>query len=143
MAEQEKNNTKKKPKHKAPQEKHTLNTQKQHKDKKKEKVINERNKTKSQESKNTNANKPQEYTILAQDIIFHDPDEEQIKKSYENETQHGRGPPEFNPQDNTYTYSIDRGPDGEHRTQHYHVLKLKPTENEQEILQYHEREDEY
>ena len=88
-------------------------------------------------------NTPPENTILAKDLVFLDPDEEQVKQSYANEAQRGRGPPEFDPQDNTYTYAIDRGPGGEYRTQYYHMIKLKPDKNEQEILQYHEREDEY
>ena len=85
---------------------------------------------------------PQEEQQKAMEIIFFDPDEEQIKESYSNEAKHGRGPPEFNPQDNTYTYAIDKDERGEPKAQFYYMLKIKPDHNENEILQYHEREEE-
>jgi len=75
-------------------------------------------------------------------IIFFDPDEEQIKESYSNEAKRGRGPPEFDPQDNTYTYAIDRNGKGKYKTQFYYMLKIKPGRRENEIPQYREREEE-
>ena len=76
-------------------------------------------------------------------IFFFDPDEGQLKESYPNESQHGRiPPPEFDPADQ-YIYLCNRLQRKRgYRSQFYHMLKLKPYADENEIPQYHEREGE-
>ena len=94
-----------------------------------------------QRKQNKNPNYAQENQLLAKNLTFYDPDEWQIIKSYENEAHRGRWPPEFDPQTNTYTYAIDRGANGEYRTQFYHTVEIKPYANTEAILKYHESEE--
>jgi len=98
--------------------------------------------TKKKGEKKEKTQTSQENKQLAASQTFYDPDEEQIKKSYENEAQHGLGPLEFDPQTNIYTYAIDQNLDGEYQSQFYHMLKIKPYASEEEIPKYHEREEE-
>jgi len=107
------------------------------KDKKKEKWLQPQ---KTPQEKQT----PQEKELPAQNITFYDPDEEQIKKSYAKTAQHERGsPPEFNPQTNTYTYAIIRNQQEKQSALLNYALTLKPSQNEEEMLKYHESEEEY
>jgi len=78
---------------------------------------------------------------MAANLTFYDPDEEYIKQTYANTARLGRGPPEFDKRQNTYTYAIDVDEKGHHKTQYYHKLTIKPHLNEMEILQ-HQEEDE-
>merc|ERR1712112_556429 len=87
---------------------------------------------------------PRESQKQANQLVFHDPDEEQMTTSdKEGEKQGGRPPPEYDPQTNIYTYGMDRYPEGECKTNSYYMLRARPDKNEEEILRYHEREEEY
>ena len=87
---------------------------------------------------------PQESQKQANQLTFHDPDEEQIIASYkEKDNQGGRPPPEYDPKTKIYTYGMDRDPNGECKTNSYYMLKIKSNKNEEEIPKHHEREDEY
>merc|ERR1712112_490630 len=83
---------------------------------------------------------PQESQKQANQLVFRDPDEEQIMTSdKEGAKQGGRPPPEYDPKTNIYTYGMDRYPNGECKTNSYYMLRARPDKNEEEILRYHER----